>query len=72
MKQKLIFHYYSCSQYDGYANLSAWVLTRDPYPTLDTIEQCLDIFIDNGVDVADFITGWPKCFVTTESKIGIS
>ena len=56
MKQKLIFHYYSCSQYDGYANLSAWVLTRDPYPTLDTIEQCLDIFIDNGVEVADFIS----------------
>ena len=36
MKQKLIFPY-SCSQYDGYANLSAWVLTRDPYPTLETI-----------------------------------
>jgi len=47
---------YSCSQYDGYANLSAWVLTRDPYPTLETIEQCLDIFIDNEVDVADFIS----------------
>ena len=47
---------YSCSQYDGYANLSAWVLTRDPYPTLETVEQCLDIFVDNGVEVSDFIT----------------
>ena len=34
----------------------ASVLTRDPFPTLETVEKCLDIFIANGVDVADFVT----------------
>ena len=47
---------YSCSEYNGSANVFASVLTRDPYPTLETVEKCLDIFIENGVDVSDFIT----------------
>ena len=34
----------------------ASVLTRDPFPSLETVEKCLDIFIANGVDVADFVT----------------
>ena len=46
---------YGCSQYDGYINLAASILTRDPNPSLETLEQCLDIFIANGVEVADFI-----------------
>ena len=47
---------YSCFEFNEAANLYAWVLTRDPNPTLETVEQCLDIFIANGVDVSDFIS----------------
>ena len=47
---------YSCSEFNGSANVFASVLTRDPFPTFETVEKCLDIFIANGVDIADFVT----------------
>ena len=47
---------YNCNEYNGSANVFASVLTRDPFPTLETVEKCLDIFIANGVDVSEFVT----------------
>ena len=46
---------YDCFEFNDSVGLFAWVLTRDPNPSLETLEQCLDIFIANGVEVADFI-----------------
>ena len=46
---------YSCFETPNFTSLQAWIITRDPHPTLETVEKGLDIFIANGVDVADFV-----------------
>ena len=46
---------YSCFELEGYDFVQAWIITREDHPTIETIEKGLDVFIANGIDVADFV-----------------
>ena len=46
---------FSCFETPTFTSLQAWIITRVPNPTIETVLKGLDIFIANGVDVADFV-----------------